>query len=494
MAYRTNNPIDGERVAIHPFRRLREALLGLTHELTRSLKEIHVPFSERRVVLVIGDSIIVLLALWGALRLDPVINTYGFAATRDAEILRWLPLFLICWWVLAALHDLYDLPSSYHWIATVMRILSIGTIGLFLSLLTGWYFQVYLLWLLIALPALGLWRLLYVKLSYLIAAPQRILIFGLEKRAQAIAQLLTQAPRDYQVLGYVGDRPARAHELQSHPPVLGAATDLPALVRELKVDEIVVTTNEPLTKEVFQLLMTCQVQGAKLSKLPDVYEQLYRRIPVQYIDPTWALYAIQGQSMLNPWQRLSKRILDVVVVLMGLPVFALLLPLLALAIRIDSPGPVFYRQVRSGRGGKPFVICKFRTMFTDAEGDGKARWATENDPRITRVGRFLRKTRLDELPQIFNILKGEMSVVGPRPERPEFVAELCETVPFYQVRFMVKPGLTGWAQIHYDYGNSVEDALLKLQYDFYYIRYWSLWVDIYTMFKTLFVVLKFKGT
>jgi lipopolysaccharide/colanic/teichoic acid biosynthesis glycosyltransferase len=132
-------------------------------------------------------------------------------------------------------------------------------------------------------------------------------------------------------------------------------------------------------------------------------------------------------------------------------------------------------------------------MVVDAEKDGRAVWATENDPRITRVGRFLRKTRLDELPQLLNILKGDMSLVGPRPERPEFIEELQQAIPFYRVRLLVKPGLTGWAQIHYDYGNSVEDALIKLQYDFYYIRYWSLWLDLYTLFKTVYVVLRFKG-
>jgi exopolysaccharide biosynthesis polyprenyl glycosylphosphotransferase len=202
---------------------------------------------------------------------------------------------------------------------------------------------------------------------------------------------------------------------------------------------------------------------------------------------------MQGQSIFNRLQRLSKRGLDLVVVLVSLPIFGLLIPLLALAIRLDSPGPVFYRQVRSGRGGKPFSIIKFRTMFTDAEKDGKPRWAMEDDPRITRAGRFLRKTRLDELPQIFNILKGDMSIVGPRPERPEFVAELSQAIPFYQVRLTVKPGLTGWAQIHAEYGNSVEDALVKLQYDFYYIRCWSLWLDLYTMFKTVYVVFKLQG-
>jgi lipopolysaccharide/colanic/teichoic acid biosynthesis glycosyltransferase len=166
----------------------------------------------------------------------------------------------------------------------------------------------------------------------------------------------------------------------------------------------------------------------------------------------------------------------------------------ALAIRLDSPGPIFYLQIRCGRAGRLFSIFKFRTMSIDAEQDGQARWATKGDQRITRVGRFLRQTRLDELPQLLNVLRGEMSIVGPRPERPEFVEMLQEEVPFYRTRLMVKPGLTGWAQIHYDYGNSVEDALIKLQYDFYYLRYWSVWLDLYIIFRTLGVVFRFRGT
>ena len=150
--------------------------------------------------------------------------------------------------------------------------------------------------------------------------------------------------------------------------------------------------------------------------------------------------------------------------------------------------------MRLGLGGCPYRMFKLRTMVPDAEEDGHARWATTDDERITRVGRFLRKTRLDELPQVFNVLRGEMSIVGPRPERPEFIAGLQELVPFYRTRLVVKPGMTGWAQIHYGYGNSVEDALAKLQYDLYYIRHWSLWMELYVIFKTVGVMLRFEGT
>jgi exopolysaccharide biosynthesis polyprenyl glycosylphosphotransferase len=226
--------------------------------------------------------------------------------------------------------------------------------------------------------------------------------------------------------------------------------------------------------------------------MPDLYDKLSRRIPIQHIDPAWALNVIEKLP-----SRLSlscKRLMDLALAGFGLLVLAPFLPLVALAIRLDSPGPIFYRQIRSGRAGRPFTILKFRTMVTDAEKDGRARWASEDDPRITRVGRFLRKTRVDELPQLHNVLRGEMSIVGPRPERPEFIEQLEQDIPFYRTRLMVKPGLTGWAQIHYRYGSSVEDALIKLQYDFHYLRYWSLWLDLYVIFRTFGVAFRFQGT
>lgn len=173
---------------------------------------------------------------------------------------------------------------------------------------------------------------------------------------------------------------------------------------------------------------------------------------------------------------------------------AILLPFIALAIRLDSPGSVFYTQEREGRGGRRFRIIKFRSMVADAERAGKAVWATRDDPRITRVGKFMRRTRLDELPQFVNVLRGEMSIVGPRPERPQFVAQLQEEIPFYRARLSVKPGLTGWAQVKYRYGNTTEDALIKLQYDLYYIKHQSMVLDILILLRTIRVVLGFKGT
>jgi exopolysaccharide biosynthesis polyprenyl glycosylphosphotransferase len=310
-----------------------------------------------------------------------------------------------------------------------------------------------------------------------------------------IANLLKRSARlNFTAIGFVRDI-ADTVDLSGHMnlPILGTMQELPSLITKHQIDEVVVAMAEELTPEVFHLLVDCQGQGVRVSWMADLHEKLGRSIPIQYIGPTWALCAMQGQPIFSRLQMAGKRFIDLLFVLLALPMMLPIMLLVMLLVRLDSQGPIFYRQIRVGRGGKLYTIYKFRTMIPNAEAKGKAQWAADNDPRITRVGRILRKARLDELPQLYNILKGEMSLVGPRPERPEFVAQLEQEIPYYRTRLLVKPGLTGWAQIHYNYANSVEDALYKLQYDFYYVRYWSLWLDLYTMFKTVFVVIQMKG-
>lgn len=483
---------------------LTEKFLGSVRKMGARLGQYGISFSERRVLLMTVDTLLLFVSLVAA-RIF-----FEFAAGSSTLFLRqtplesmW-PLYAVSlvggWWLLAALHDLYDVTSSYNRTASALRVVSVGALALVI------YQLIYLFWpiplpqpfffcfLACSLLLMILWRLAYATLSLQISSPQRVLILGAGKRGQAIAQLLQQASRlQYQVVGYIDEAATVSQRTLLGLPVLGQINDLPRLVQQFAVDEVIIAANHDVTEELFQNLVGCLAQDIRVSSMSALYEQLHRYIPVHHIDPTWALYAVHNQPILNRLRRFGKRAFDLAVVLLTLPLLGALLPPLMLAIRLDSSGPIFYRQVRSGRGGKPFSIYKFRTMVTDAEKDGKPRWAVANDPRITRVGWFLRKTRLDELPQILNILKGEMSIVGPRPERPEFIEELQKKIPFYQIRLMVKPGLTGWAQIHYNYGNSVEDALLKLQYDFYYIRYWSLWMDLYIMFKTVYVVFMCKG-
>jgi len=220
--------------------------------------------------------------------------------------------------------------------------------------------------------------------------------------------------------------------------------------------------------QLFKGLMDCQELGMRITLVPLLYEEITGKVPVRHIGESWPAALPLGHASTGSLFSVCKRAMDVTISLLGLAALLVLFPLVALAIYVDSPGPIFYAQERVGKGGRTYRLVKLCTMVPDAERDGRAVWAREKDPRVTRVGRILRATHIDELPQFINILKGEMSVVGPRPERQEFVAELEKQIPFYRLRHAVKPGMAGWALVKHGYSSSVEDALTKLQYDLYY--------------------------
>ena len=481
---------------------LRTKALQLLIRLRNASQGFRAPFSERRAALLIGDMILVILSTLGAFFLWYQTANSPFDMGHMVQRWYWFPLLVVSWWALAWLNDLYDVRSSTHPVLSTFRIftvilLSIG-IYLFVFFLTPNPNSLprlfFLYHLLLVMPMMIFWRWLYAVMFRIFPMPHKVLIVGGDIRASVIARVLERAPEiNYQVVGYVEDH----HQVQEAAAIsnlihLGNIADLPRLASKLSINEVVIAVEREIDKNILQTLIDCHGRGVQISNMPDLYEKLQNRIPVEHIDPLWVLTVME--RLPNRMQLFTKRLMDLGLGFLGLLVLVSCLPVIALAIRLDSPGPVFYRQKRSGRSGRHFSIFKFRTMTIDAEQDGVARWATSSDVRITRVGRILRKTRLDELPQVINILRGEMSVVGPRPERPEFVEELQQEIPYYRTRLMVKPGLTGWAQVHYDYGNSVEDALIKLHYDFYYLRYWSIWLDLYTIFRTVGVMARFKGT
>ena len=218
--------------------------------------------------------------------------------------------------------------------------------------------------------------------------------------------------------------------------------------------------------------------------MPVVYEELTSRVPIKILETDWLLRSFADDTRVSGFYVIGKRILDIVGGLIGIFFLLLMLPFVGLATIFDDGWPIFYVQTRLGKGGKPYEIIKFRTMIKDAEADGKPRWATEDDERATRVGKILRKTRLDEWPQFINVLRGEMSLVGPRSERPKLVEHFQRHVPFYRARLLVKPGISGWAQINFNYAASIEETITKLEYDLYYIKHRSLWMDLIILLRT----------
>lgn len=306
--------------------------------------------------------------------------------------------------------------------------------------------------------------------------------------------MLGQNQETKELIQYVKDNPQLGYRIKKiiNPDDVKILYDLIETIVQEKIQTVVITVNPHEDKNLVRNLYQCIPLKIMVADLPAFYEKITGKIPVSAIGEIWFL-----QNLMNDHKTIfegAKRSFDVfTAILVSLPILALT-PLVALLVKIDSEGPVFYRQKRVGHDSRIFEIIKFRTMIQDAEKHG-AQWAKEKDKRITRVGNFLRKTRLDELPQIWNVLKGEMSFVGPRPERPEFAFsdELLSQIPFYQVRHSIKPGLTGWAQIKYPYGASIKDTLQKLQYDLYYIKNRSVALDLAIVLKTIKIILSGGG-
>jgi exopolysaccharide biosynthesis polyprenyl glycosylphosphotransferase len=274
---------------------------------------------------------------------------------------------------------------------------------------------------------------------------------------------------------------------------MGTSVHLLNLINVYHISDIVIAINGEIQGATFQTILDAQENGVEVTRMPILYEEMTGRVPVHHLESDWIIRSFVDGLRVSGFYELTKRILDILGGAVGLLIFVITYPFLALAVLIDSGMPVFYSQPRLGRGGRIFTIYKYRTMRQDAEADGEVRITLENDPRVTRVGNFLRKTRLDELPQFWNVLRGEMSLVGPRAERPELVAEYQKQVPFYRARLLVKPGLTGWAQINYGYVASVTETAVKIEYDLYYIKHRTLNMDFQIMLRTIGTVFRQTG-
>ena len=292
-------------------------------------------------------------------------------------------------------------------------------------------------------------------------------------------------------MGFIDSDPQRVGAPVLNPGVIGTIEDIPAIVRARSVDQVVVSLADARGKLPMDKLLEMKLEGVSFEHLATVYENYTGKIAVESLRPSWLIFSPGFKK--SRFQRFTKRVLDVFVATCGLLIAAPLMLAAAAAVKLTSRGSILYWQDRVGRHGRVFDIAKFRSMRKDAEKDTGAVWASKNDSRVTAIGRLLRRTRIDELPQLWNVLKGDMSFVGPRPERPEFVASLTRDIPFYGQRHTVRPGLTGWAQVQYTYGASVEDALEKLQYDLFYIKHCTIAFDVLVLLSTIKIVVLTRG-
>jgi sugar transferase (PEP-CTERM system associated) len=402
--------------------------------------------------------------------------------------------------ILAGLHFL-DLYSDIRSISGVALVLEIGQalgFAFLVQALVAYLNKDWMLprWIMIwasvlALISLAAWRLAYEMFFLRAFGAQRVLFLGFSPMVQEIARYLAGRPEaGFTNLGYLDDTAERGTLLEG-AEVLGKVEDLARIAAGTRPDRIIVGMTERRARMPLETLLDLRFSGILIEDAGLAYENASGRISMKELHPAQFIFS----SALGPTRRgvLAKSIFSPVLALAGAILTLPVVLIAAVAIKLTSRGPVLYRQTRVGLNGVPFTLYKFRSMVADAEGKTGAVWASRDDPRVTAIGRWLRKLRIDELPQLWNVLAGEMSLVGPRPERPEFVQAFSEKIPYYRQRHCVRPGITGWAQINHKYGDTVEDTIIKLEYDLYYIKHISLSLDGFIIFQTLKTMLRFRG-
>lgn len=436
----------------------------------------------KKFLLFLGDIVCLYLALYLTLW-----ARYGanFDAISWQTHIQAMTFIFAAWLLVFYISDFYDLKISYNNSTLFSILLKTALINGVIAVLLFYFLaplfpaikpqRVLIIDLVFTFVLLFAWR----KLFYgLIKSPQianHVLIVGQNNLAQELVKEISRRPQ----LGY------SAKLLEQLPD------DLKQYCINNNIDILVTDSSLRTDAATAKKIFDCLSLGIDVHQLADFYETIAQKVPVEYIELGWFLENLTENSKKS--YEILKRLLDIILAILGLILTAVFVPLIALIIKLESPGPIIFRQIRVGKNGKEFLAMKFRSMVKDAEKDG-AQWATKNDPRVTRFGRLMRKTRLDEIPQLLNILRGEMSLIGPRPERPEFIQSLSQQIPFYSERLLVKPGLAGWAQLMGPaYGGSHEETREKLKYDLYYVKNRSLILDLSIILKTIRVVLGGRG-
>lgn len=459
---------------------------------------------ERRTLLVLGDFLMAMIAIMVALYIWALAETFHefsieFLIERPPAWYYLLPFF----WVVL-LVELYDIHRAGNWGDTVRGVAMATLIGLGLYLLLFFYFtdppnsllpRRGVAGFFIAAPVLTLiWRFLYIRIFTAPAFMRRVLVVGGGKAGETLLQVIADLwPPPFFLVGIIDDDPQKiGTQIEGHE-VIGDSSGLLQIVEQKGVSDIIVAISGEMLGSTFQKLLDTQEKGIEISRMPSVYEELLGRVPIRLLEADWILRSFVDQSRASEFYELGKRLFDIIGGFIGVVLLLLMLPFIGIGILLDSGRPVFYTQTRAGRGAQDYKILKFRTMYQDAEADGIPQWASEDDERATSFGRILRRTHLDELPQFINVLRGEMSLVGPRAERPELVEMFQKHVPFYRARLLVKPGITGWAQVNFGYASTIDETVVKSEFDLYYIKHRNLITDFVILLRTPSTVLGLRG-
>jgi exopolysaccharide biosynthesis polyprenyl glycosylphosphotransferase len=466
-------------------------------DVPKLLRQRRVSSSMLHLMLIIGDGVVLILLMVLVLILAPLVHLgslvpSGVYGIRDTKFV-WACLALIAWYTAVGLthgQDSKDAlsplksPLSVLCALIMMCIFWVGLLYLFVgsrALSTGW---IILFFFVLAAPVFTTWR---VVLAVALSMPsfwRRAVIVGVNAAGETLINELksVRCPRLH-ILGYIGESGESQRE-QVSLALLGSGSTLRYMASNGMIDMIVMALDYKANSELYQEAFEASQFGISVVPIALVYESTSGKIPLEHIRDQWST-ALQSERFVSPLYYCWNMVLDLAFGLCGLVALCLVFPVLALLISLDSPGPIFFNQERAGHHGRTFRMLKFRSMSAHAEQASDGQWTAEHDPRVTRIGRFMRATHLDELPQVLNILRGDMSLIGPRPERPVYIAGLAKESMFYSYRLSVKPGLTGWAQVNYGYGSGEEDELVKLQYDLYYIKHRSFLLDILIILKTI---------
>ncbi|MEI8349010.1 MAG: sugar transferase [Candidatus Omnitrophota bacterium] len=398
------------------------------------------------------------------------------------------------------LHGLYELHFFDTYLKLISRVISAVLLGILIY--TFIFYAVFtfaigrgvftLMALLIA-TFVFFPRIFYISVAKRNILGEKVIIVGTGEAAFDIINIIDKHPTcPYRIIGVISEKEKETISSFGHHQLMGSIDDIDQIAEQNKIDTIIITTLEPRRSKILKHLRVCRYHGVRIIDSVSLYEEIEGRVPLQYIDDEWLFSSNMNYS--NFHIKKLKRLMDIIGSSIGIILVFPLCLVVSILIKFDSIGPIFYRQKRLSRDGRIFRLLKFRSMIHRAErGLGGPVWSQTNDNRITRVGKWMRKTRIDEIPQLINVFLGHMSLVGPRPERPAFIKELSEKIPFYLERLYVQPGLTGWAQINYPYTATIEESRIKLQYDLYYIKHVSFLLDCLILLKTIKIVLLSRG-
>lgn len=458
--------------------------------------KIHFEVSERKILLRFFD----ILTIISALYLVGILFDFDYFNISTGNF-YWTLVLAFYINVLGTVFEMYNLQTASNQFQITKSILLTSSTTVLFFLLTPVLtpvlpnnrLQIVYFFLAVTL-SLFAWRFFYQAVLASYRFVKKAVIVCDQKQLKELVQSLETADPHYKILGFVNSDSKDTRENRMPGVTLINAADLDIFIRNNTVSEIVIASRKTdgITVTLYNQLLKLLETGFVIREYTQVYETITQRVPVQYVDKDFYRYFPFSRSNHNKLYLLFARGIEIVLSIIGLAVGLCLLPFIGIGNAIGNRGALIYTQERVGKNGKSFKIYKFRTMVKNAEGD-QAVFAVSNDSRVTPFGKFLRKSRIDEFPQFINILKNDMAVIGPRPERPFFVAQLADQMPFYQTRHVIKPGLTGWAQVNYAYGDSIKDSLIKLQYDLYYIKHRSVFLDINITIKTISTVLFYRG-